>query len=277
MEAWLEDGAVLEAGRELVRQGDRSTGGPREFWEELRLVFDRLGERHETALCRFRGVALDRGYIEALLEAGAARTRPIFTDYRPDWNLGSVGGDSDIWLCGARISLEDASQLEPGSSARVRLFPTALGSWVDLPIGVRIDMHEGARVLGSAVVLEVRLLWPETEKLDRVAACLEVLDVDVRRRFYERLWFELTIAARDVWSDERLSDGAQRDCLKWLNEIQHTVSGAHASADIYEPRDLLHGVRHWTGQSPGISRRVGYAIASASQHSGLDVSWDERS
>jgi hypothetical protein len=56
------------------------------------------------------------------------------------------------------------------------------------------------------------------------------------RAFCTRLWFELTIVGRIIWSDESLDDATKLNALKWLNEIQHRVWGAYASdkADALE-------------------------------------------
>jgi hypothetical protein len=51
------------------------------------------------------------------------------------------------------------------------------------------------------------------------------------KAFCIRLWLELTIAGRSIWSDEALDRDAQLTALKWLNEIQHRVWGAHARDD----------------------------------------------
>ena len=51
------------------------------------------------------------------------------------------------------------------------------------------------------------------------------------KRFCIALWNELTIAGRCIWSDDKLDLETQLNALKWLNEIQHRVWGAHARDD----------------------------------------------
>ena len=57
------------------------------------------------------------------------------------------------------------------------------------------------------------------------------------RRVYTRLWFEQTIAARDISSDEGYSESQKLEALKRINEIQHRVWHAYI-------------------ESPGIRRRI---------------------
>ena len=51
------------------------------------------------------------------------------------------------------------------------------------------------------------------------------------KAFCIRLWFELTIVGRSIWSDESIDRDSQLTALKWLNEIQHRVWGAQARDD----------------------------------------------
>lgn len=48
------------------------------------------------------------------------------------------------------------------------------------------------------------------------------------KRFCTRLWFELTVAGRSLWSDPEISEATQLNGLKWVNEIQHRVWGAYS-------------------------------------------------
>jgi len=68
---------------------------------------------------------------------------------------------------------------------------------------------------------------------------LDALDSQRRRLVYERLWYELTIAGRALWSDPDLGDAQKLEGLKWLNEIQHRVWGAHQNPAGYAPRISL--------------------------------------
>lgn len=57
--------------------------------------------------------------------------------------------------------------------------------------------------------------------------------------FCVRLWLELTIVGRIIWTDERLDTVAQHSALKWLNEIQHRLWSAHARSARGEPDALI--------------------------------------
>ena len=78
----------------------------------------------------------------------------------------------------------------------------------------------------------------------------------LRRRIYERLWFELTVAGRAVWSDSALSNEAKLEGLKWLNEIQHRVWRAHAEAGGISDQDLDRYIAHHVLQAPEIAPHV---------------------
>ena len=58
---------------------------------------------------------------------------------------------------------------------------------------------------------------------------ITALKNDEAKAFCIRLWLELTIAGRAIWSDESLDQATQLNALKWLNEIQHRVWGAYSS------------------------------------------------
>jgi hypothetical protein len=56
---------------------------------------------------------------------------------------------------------------------------------------------------------------------------LESLPKHLRHRLFRRLWLNLTIAGRSIWSNPDLTDADKLNALKWLNEIQHRVWNAH--------------------------------------------------
>ncbi len=80
-------------------------------------------------------------------------------------------------------------------------------------------------------------------------APLRKLVPGARKKLCELLWLNLTIAGRAIWSDKALSPEQQRDGLKWVNEAQHTVWGAHAHPENYDPVDLARGIEHWARQA----------------------------
>jgi hypothetical protein len=89
---------------------------------------------------------------------------------------------------------------------------------------------------------------------------------DERRVVYERLWLELTIAGRAVWSDPGLSETEKLDGLKWLNEIQHRVWGAHQSPAHYAASDLVANVQAHAGNAPHIIGHVHASLQNAIRH-----------
>lgn len=115
----------------------------------------------DAKLCRFRIYEAEYGYIDARLtlratEDGGRRT-PIFTDYRPSWNIGNRAEDDTVEINDARVSLEDCQSLLPGHTGTVRLHPLLPDEWRRVREGDNLDMHEGARIVGRAVVLRVSL------------------------------------------------------------------------------------------------------------------------
>jgi len=83
------------------------------------------------------------------------------------------------------------------------------------------------------------------------------------KAFCTRFWFELTIVGRAIWSDETLDAAAQLNALKWLNEIQHRVSGAHASLRPDALATLLDRIISHCEQAPPLQFHVRMALDSA--------------
>ncbi|HEX2150263.1 MAG TPA: hypothetical protein VHI31_08855 [Actinomycetota bacterium] len=81
-------------------------------------------------------------------------------------------------------------------------------------------------------------------------ARLAAVDESARRRVYELLWLELTIVGRAVWSDSELNDQEKLEGLKWLNEIQHRVWGAHVQGSVVTPAHLVGTIQHHAEQAP---------------------------
>jgi len=80
-----------------------------------------------------------------------------------------------------------------------------------------------------------------------------------RRRVYEQLWLELTIVGRDVWLRSDLQLSEKLEGLKWLNEIQHRVWGAHANAAGSAPADLYATIQHHAAQAAALKDIVAAA------------------
>lgn len=106
---------------------------------------------------RLQRRADDDGFVKVRLtvlsEAEGGRRGPFFQDYRPDWDIASPEGG----INGAPVLIDDADQVAPGGEAVVRLLPISPELWRHVRPGMEIKMHEGPRVVGHAVVLEVRL------------------------------------------------------------------------------------------------------------------------
>lgn len=78
--------------------------------------------------------------------------------------------------------------------------------------------------------------------------------------FLLHLWQELTIAGRAIWSDERLDQGTQLHALKWLNEIQHRVSGAYRREDQAASSWLLDRIASHCNECPALGFHVRVAL-----------------
>ena len=91
-------------------------------------------------------------------------------------------------------------------------------------------------------------------------AALETATIDARRRVYEKLWLELTIVGRMVWASE-FDELDKLEGLKWLNEIQHRVWGAHADPGRISPTDLYATIQHHAAQTSALSAVVEAACA----------------
>ncbi|MBD9478866.1 hypothetical protein [Pseudoxanthomonas sp. PXM02] len=89
------------------------------------------------------------------------------------------------------------------------------------------------------------------------------LDASQARHFCIRLWHELTIAGRAIWADETLDPAAQLNALKWLNEIQHRVGGAHANTRPDALAHLLDLIISHCEQAPPLQFPVRVALDSA--------------
>ncbi|MBI5537993.1 MAG: hypothetical protein HY898_35045 [Deltaproteobacteria bacterium] len=158
---YLEHNELQLAADVLTELADEHGQLPRAFWEALQYAYENMGLEKNAKVCRFRMYEAEHGFVEArlsLLPASAGgRSNPIFTDYRPDWNIGNRTDPGELELNGARVSLEDCEHIEPGGSDVVRLHPTLPEEWGHLQRGAEINMHEGSRVVGKAVVTRVAL------------------------------------------------------------------------------------------------------------------------
>lgn len=79
------------------------------------------------------------------------------------------------------------------------------------------------------------------------------------QRFCTRLWLELTVAGRSLWSDPDLSPATQLNGLKLVNEIQHRVWGAYSCPGEGKLAVLLEQIVAACEQAP----ELGAALRSA--------------
>jgi hypothetical protein len=99
------------------------------------------------------------GYVRARLvlfptEDGGRRS-PIYSGYRPQWDLGHRTEAGERFHCDARVRLEQVEKLEPGAVGYVRLHPLSTDLRGRVGSGSVLGMYEGSRQLGEAHVLEV--------------------------------------------------------------------------------------------------------------------------
>lgn len=82
------------------------------------------------------------------------RKGPIFSDYRPSWNLGNTW-QGEPTINDGRVFLEDRDELAPGVEGEARIEPLRSEFWGHVVPGTVIAMQEGNRVVGYATVREI--------------------------------------------------------------------------------------------------------------------------
>jgi len=136
---------------------------------------------------RLRILAADEG----------GRSKPVFSGYRPDWDLGNTWlGEPTI--NGASVFLEDREELALGAEGPARIEPFASEFWGRVRPGSVIAMQEGKRVVGYATVLDI-VSRPAYWSPD------VAVFVDQARQFCE-----LTDKANEYAQDKRLAAVRQR-------------------------------------------------------------------
>jgi hypothetical protein len=93
-----------------------------------------------------------------------------------------------------------------------------------------------------------------------VHARIESLSRPQAKEFCTRLWLELTIAGRSIWSDDQYDQQTQISALKWLNEIQHRVQRAYVRNDSEALSWLLERTISHCKECPAISGHVRVAL-----------------
>jgi hypothetical protein len=105
---------------------------------------------------RWRQSEEQHGYVRARLRVVATkdggRHSPVLPGYRASW--GFAEGVS-FFLHDAPLTIEDGESIEPGAEGVVRLHPNLPEQWPNVASGMELEMFEGSRQYGIAVVLEV--------------------------------------------------------------------------------------------------------------------------
>ena len=158
---YLDHNELELAADVLADFGDARDDLGEAFWEALKAAYDNMELQDRAKLCRFRVYESKYGFVEAHLTltptADGGRKNPVFTDYRPDWNIGNRAESGEVEINGAPITVEDAPSIPPGGTGLVRLHPLWREAWTKVAPGAELAMHEGPHVRGKAVVLRVTL------------------------------------------------------------------------------------------------------------------------
>lgn len=95
-----------------------------------------------------------RVHLRLLSTESGGRNGPLFTDYRPNWNLkNSWHGHPSI--NDGRVLLEGIERLAPGEEGPAIIEPLAEEFWGEVDVGTILPMQEGRRVVGFATVTDV--------------------------------------------------------------------------------------------------------------------------
>jgi hypothetical protein len=134
---------------------------PAQWWDLLIEAADLMWLAETATWCRWRRWESVHGMIRAELrlsppsEGGRAAAVPSPGILRP---LGDIGqrtpaGRPDLRV--ARMWVEDAPELAPGTAGSVRLAPLVPLDWRGLQPGQPITMHEGTPAVGTGTIIEV--------------------------------------------------------------------------------------------------------------------------
>ncbi|WP_147454631.1 hypothetical protein [Corallococcus sp. AB038B] len=98
---------------------------------------------------------LIRAVVRLLTPEEGGSQGPMGKEFRPNWNIGSRADDGQMALDGGFVTLDDAGPLVPGQEKEAVIEPLLSEPWLHVAQGMEIPMHAGARVIGSARVLEI--------------------------------------------------------------------------------------------------------------------------
>jgi hypothetical protein len=145
----------------LVDFGAHSEELPVAFWDALQSAYATMKLPNKATHCSFRRYQTKYGFVEAHLircavgDGGTAST--ITTGYCPNWNIGRRVESGEVELNSAYISIECGPSIAAGGTGLVRLHPLKSELWTHVLPGAELIMHEGARVVGKAIVQRVAL------------------------------------------------------------------------------------------------------------------------
>jgi len=101
------------------------------------------------------------GYIEAqltmVLPEQGGRSKPVFTDYFPNWDIGNKYADGKVDHSDAKIYIENEESISPGKSGLIRIYPFVPKVWTRVTVGMELVMQEGPHIIGHAKVLGIKL------------------------------------------------------------------------------------------------------------------------
>ncbi len=82
------------------------------------------------------------------------RKGPIFSDYRPNWDLKNTWHGQPA-IHDGRVRLDGIQDLAPGAEGPAFIEPVAEEFWGAVEVGAVLPMQEGSRIVGHATVTEV--------------------------------------------------------------------------------------------------------------------------
>jgi hypothetical protein len=141
---------------DLADVGETHRAPPR-FWFPLERAAEVMSLDVSAQRLRWRRVEAERGYVRASLSLASpleGRKTPILHGYRACWDIGATH-DGARTFNDAPVTIEDAPSISPGTEGTVRLHPLVPELWTHVRVGQAITMHEGSRVVGRGVVLEI--------------------------------------------------------------------------------------------------------------------------
>ncbi len=147
----------LELALDALADVGETLRSPPRFWSLLERAAAAMSLDAGAQRLRWRRVEAERGYLRVSLNLASpteGRKTPVLSGYRACWDIGATYEGARTFN-DAPITIEDAPTIAPGATGTVRLHPLAPEFWTDVRVGQAITMHEGSRVVGHGVVLEI--------------------------------------------------------------------------------------------------------------------------